>query len=582
MHRLWLCAIVLLFFDGGASAYLLTTNSAGLLADFSSSSNRSASSWQLLCSSGMCGDCYKLDSGRLYLAAADERCRLCGDDVQLRVRGNFSGTQDAIRTLVSIDAPLTIVHRRNRCRMRQCLAERKQKALSLTPCMREHGRRRRRLRARRNDAARSHKVKFRVANAAAADLLRLGVPLDCTDLDRRRRRRALLPGASIRAALPSSIGPHCAIVSVRSDTSAVEFAPDFALIVRKPCAALSGGNYLVVPAHVHYECSGDDSSRGAVSTIRRKQRLEIHIAVEETSNRHGRHAIRHARRRRRRSGTWTQQHLLPMPVRYANERSAAAATTEQENRDRRDAIARQLANNNNRDKRGGGGGADRFRSVTGGGDLFRFEQTVYTVDMPEENLVPTAVTQVALVQPAAVAAPASGQSRPSNVRFSMSAVVDSRSQPMFSIDPTSGAIIARVSLDREFLDTHYFRLLAVSASDDAGSTRQTATTSLIVRVTDVNDHAPVFEQRHYNATLREGVSLGTRVLSVKATDRDSADNSRITYATPADSSSSSPFRVDAHSGLISTQKQLDRERRERYRMLIVASDSAAYGERKSR
>lgn len=75
------------------------------------------------------------------------------------------------------------------------------------------------------------------------------------------------------------------------------------------------------------------------------------------------------------------------------------------------------------------------------------------------------------------------------------------------------------------MDVHYFRVTATDKSFPAHS----ATTMLEVHVQDTNDHAPVFEAEggEYTASVRESVSVGSTVTTVRATDKDVGDNAKV-------------------------------------------------------
>ena len=46
------------------------------------------------------------------------------------------------------------------------------------------------------------------------------------------------------------------------------------------------------------------------------------------------------------------------------------------------------------------------------------------------------------------------------VRYEIMSLVDSRSQDMFKIDPNDGVITVTKDLDREYMDSHYLKVLA--------------------------------------------------------------------------------------------------------------------------
>jgi len=75
-----------------------------------------------------------------------------------------------------------------------------------------------------------------------------------------------------------------------------------------------------------------------------------------------------------------------------------------------------------------------------------------------------------------------------------------------------------------------------------------------VNVTDVNNHAPVFDHETYHATINETVAVGTTVLRVRATDADSGDNAAVVYSIIA-GDDRRQFAVDQTSGTLTTARR---------------------------
>ncbi|XP_051777196.1 cadherin EGF LAG seven-pass G-type receptor 3 isoform X2 [Erpetoichthys calabaricus] len=154
--------------------------------------------------------------------------------------------------------------------------------------------------------------------------------------------------------------------------------------------------------------------------------------------------------------------------------------------------------------------------------------------------------------------------------YSLAPLMNSRSSEYFDIDPSNGLIRTTRILDREHMDLHYFRVTAV----DHGTPRMSATTMLAITVSDRNDHDPVFEQTEYRETIRENVEEGYPILQLRATDSDAPANANIRYRFVSDASvpGRSIFDIDPRSGLITTRGPVDREKMERYALVVEASD----------
>uniref|UniRef100_A0A803VCW4 Cadherin EGF LAG seven-pass G-type receptor 3 n=1 Tax=Ficedula albicollis TaxID=59894 RepID=A0A803VCW4_FICAL len=152
--------------------------------------------------------------------------------------------------------------------------------------------------------------------------------------------------------------------------------------------------------------------------------------------------------------------------------------------------------------------------------------------------------------------------------YSMDALMNSRSRDLFSIDPRAGLISTTQALDRESMDLHYFRVTAT----DHGAPRLSATTMVAITVADRNDHDPVFEQGEYRETIRENVEEGYPILQLRATDVDSLPNANIRYRFVNERAAFDVFEIDPRSGLITTSGPVDREKMEKYSLVVEASD----------
>ncbi|XP_044577360.1 protocadherin-like wing polarity protein stan isoform X2 [Cotesia glomerata] len=194
-----------------------------------------------------------------------------------------------------------------------------------------------------------------------------------------------------------------------------------------------------------------------------------------------------------------------------------------------------------------------------------FEHGLYTAAVEEEKEPGELVTIVRARDPEG-----------GTVHYSMQSLLDARSTALFLLDSITGKVTTRAKLDRESVELHYFKVLAV---DDSFPPR-TGTTTLQINVLDANDHPPTFEWPEYEAPIRETVPLGSTVIAVKATDKDSGRNAEVEYnilsttggGTTSIAQDSETFRIDQKSGVVTTRMSLDREKTEVYTVLITASD----------
>lgn len=196
-----------------------------------------------------------------------------------------------------------------------------------------------------------------------------------------------------------------------------------------------------------------------------------------------------------------------------------------------------------------------------------FERPLIEAQVREEENEGTTVTTVTATDPEGSA-----------LAYALKAIRDSRSENMFKIDPSSGLVSTTTKLDRELMDEHYFRVIAV---DQASVPARTATTNLRVAVIDANDHDPTFEREEYIKSVPEGPNSGNTLLKVRATDQDSGANSAITYTLLESTDPNKVFRLDPRTGELESRLPLDREQQAIYHLTVQAEDSGPPQERRS-
>ncbi|KAF6082407.1 hypothetical protein HJG60_014644 [Phyllostomus discolor] len=103
----------------------------------------------------------------------------------------------------------------------------------------------------------------------------------------------------------------------------------------------------------------------------------------------------------------------------------------------------------------------------------------------------------------------------------------------FSLDVQNGAdgikypeLVLERALDREEEAVHHLVLTAF----DGGDLVHSVSTRIRITLMDINDNAPLFTQPEYHVNVRENVPVGSRIVTVKATDPDEGANGEVTYS----------------------------------------------------
>uniref|UniRef100_A0AAZ3SHU6 Protocadherin-16 n=1 Tax=Oncorhynchus tshawytscha TaxID=74940 RepID=A0AAZ3SHU6_ONCTS len=130
-------------------------------------------------------------------------------------------------------------------------------------------------------------------------------------------------------------------------------------------------------------------------------------------------------------------------------------------------------------------------------------------------------------------------------------------------------------LDREKRSSYSLVLEAF----DGGSPRRTGLMTLEVFVTDINDHAPVFNQSRYHAIISESLPQGSNILQVFASDADEGDNGLVLYEiNRRQSDPDRYFVMDTRSGVITLNRPLDYELKRVHELVVQARDNASHPE----
>ncbi|RWS30694.1 protocadherin Fat 4-like protein, partial [Leptotrombidium deliense] len=148
-------------------------------------------------------------------------------------------------------------------------------------------------------------------------------------------------------------------------------------------------------------------------------------------------------------------------------------------------------------------------------------------------------------------------------------IVSGNEENIFTVDANTGEVRVR---RRQGIKINYDQkkqfVLLIQATD-SHKTPLYGLSMVIVDVQDTNDHTPTFEKTAYSATIMENTAAGQCFLKVEAKSGDSVD--RITYLL-SQNKDHQAFAINQHTGDICTKKLLDREVRDKYEFVVIATD----------
>uniref|UniRef100_A0A8C3DM31 Cadherin-23 n=1 Tax=Corvus moneduloides TaxID=1196302 RepID=A0A8C3DM31_CORMO len=146
----------------------------------------------------------------------------------------------------------------------------------------------------------------------------------------------------------------------------------------------------------------------------------------------------------------------------------------------------------------------------------------------------------------------------------------------FLINSTSGLVTSTAVLDRERIPEYYLRVVA----SDTGAPAKSSTSTLTVKVLDVNDENPTFFPAIYNVSLPENVARDFKVVRLNCTDADVGLNAELSYFITG-GNQDGKFSVGFRDGVVRTVVSLDRETVASYTLILEAIDNGPTGNRRT-
>ncbi|CAG0913257.1 unnamed protein product [Notodromas monacha] len=151
------------------------------------------------------------------------------------------------------------------------------------------------------------------------------------------------------------------------------------------------------------------------------------------------------------------------------------------------------------------------------------------------------------------------------VKFHIS---DGNAMGMFLLDADTGVLTLGKQLDFE-RETGYSLNVTVS---DSGHPKLHTWTMVEVKVQDANDNPPLFSNTAIVRQIEEGIPVGTPVVTVLAEDPDAGRNGQVVYAIARQAPGGEHFGINPQTGVLFTQRPIDRESEDNFRVTVVARD----------
>ncbi|KAM5136431.1 cadherin-19 isoform 2-T2 [Callospermophilus lateralis] len=137
-------------------------------------------------------------------------------------------------------------------------------------------------------------------------------------------------------------------------------------------------------------------------------------------------------------------------------------------------------------------------------------------------------------------------------------------QAYFSVEPTTGVIRISSKTDRELQDEYWVIIQAKDMIGQPGAL--SGTTSVLIKLSDINDNKPVFKESFYRLTVSESAPIGTSIGKIMAYDSDIGENAEMDYSIEEDDSKTFDIVTDneTQEGIVILKKKVDFEHQSHY------------------
>ncbi|XP_013185198.1 cadherin-87A [Amyelois transitella] len=130
---------------------------------------------------------------------------------------------------------------------------------------------------------------------------------------------------------------------------------------------------------------------------------------------------------------------------------------------------------------------------------------------------------------------------------------------------------SKLDYDVDDDEKRIFSFDIVSSIDDI----KLSSTRVNIKLLDINDNAPIFDQASYKFNVLENATIGIKIGEVQAMDKDYGIFGEIEYTLTG--FGSNVFKTDRSKGGLYVRQQLDYEKQKSYSLTLVAKDGGGKG-----
>ncbi|XP_077999586.1 cadherin-23-like [Glandiceps talaboti] len=152
-------------------------------------------------------------------------------------------------------------------------------------------------------------------------------------------------------------------------------------------------------------------------------------------------------------------------------------------------------------------------------------------------------------------------------------ITNGNTDDVFYIDPLSGELMVRSSLDREITGQYLLTITAKDNPENPTNARRDGT-ELIITIQDINDQTPVFSQQSYSGRVLENAPGRPVTMTTPITSQDADTGVNAVTEYTISGPGSHLFDIDTQTAvlMVNSTSLLDRETEDNYTFTVTASD----------